>query len=81
MVLSILLTDTVRHAERNTPTSLSLIMTSSNTSDELKVGCMEKMIAPAQCPLPIDERALIRKMDLKILPMLFLCYVAAFLDR
>lgn len=42
---------------------------------------MEKMIAPAQCRLSIDERALIRKMDLKILPMLFLCYVAAFLDR
>ena len=31
--------------------------------------------------LRIDEKKLIRKIDLKVLPILFLIYIAAFLDR
>ena len=29
----------------------------------------------------VDHKALLRKIDFKVLPMLFLIYVAAFLDR
>lgn len=29
----------------------------------------------------IDERVLLRKIDRRVMPMLFLIYVAAFLDR
>jgi hypothetical protein len=32
-------------------------------------------------PSSIDERALIRRIDARVLPMLFVVYVAAFLDR
>ena len=34
-----------------------------------------------QCPSSIDEKALVRKLDFKILPMLFIIYLASFLDR
>lgn len=30
---------------------------------------------------PIDERRLLRKIDLHVMPMLFLIYIVAFLDR
>jgi hypothetical protein len=30
---------------------------------------------------PLDEQKLLNKIDLRILPMLFLIYIAAFLDR
>jgi hypothetical protein len=35
----------------------------------------------ADAGIPIDEAALQRKIDFRVLPMLFLIYVAAFLDR
>ena len=35
----------------------------------------------AQRPPSINEKVLVRKMDFKILPILFIVYVAAFLDR
>lgn len=34
-----------------------------------------------ECPRSINEAALVRKIDLRLLPMLFIVYVAAFLDR
>lgn len=34
-----------------------------------------------ECPPSINERALIRKIDFRVIPVLFLLYVAAFLDR
>lgn len=33
------------------------------------------------CPPSINEKALIRKIDLRVVPILFIIYVAAFLDR
>ena len=40
-----------------------------------------KATFPTQCPPSVNEKTLVRKMDFKILPMLFIVYVAAFLDR
>lgn len=37
--------------------------------------------APAQCPPSINERALVRRIDFRVLPVLFVIYLAAFLDR
>lgn len=37
--------------------------------------------AAVQVPSTINERALVRKIDLRLLPVLFVIYVAAFLDR
>lgn len=34
-----------------------------------------------ECPPSINERALIRRIDFKVIPILFVLYVAAFLDR
>jgi hypothetical protein len=36
--------------------------------------------SPSPTP-PIDEKALVRKIDMRVIPMLFIIYVAAFLDR
>ncbi|KAL8825954.1 MAG: hypothetical protein Q9191_004096 [Dirinaria sp. TL-2023a] len=37
--------------------------------------------ASIECPQSIDEKALVRKIDFRVLPVLFVLYVAAFLDR
>ena len=37
--------------------------------------------ATFETPSSIDEKALLRKIDLRVLPMLFILYLAAFLDR
>ena len=34
-----------------------------------------------EAPPSVDEKALLRKIDLRVIPMLFLLYLAAFLDR
>lgn len=34
-----------------------------------------------KCPPSVNEKALIRKIDFRVVPILFLLYVAAFLDR
>lgn len=34
-----------------------------------------------ECPPTINEKALLRKIDIRVIPMLFLLYLAAFLDR
>ncbi|KUJ08327.1 putative allantoate permease [Mollisia scopiformis] len=36
---------------------------------------------PLECPASIDEHALVTRIDRRLLPMLFVIYVAAFLDR
>jgi hypothetical protein len=36
---------------------------------------------PVTCPPSIDEKKLMRKIDFRLLPILFIIYVAAFLDR
>jgi hypothetical protein len=33
------------------------------------------------CPLSTTEKALVRKIDWRLIPMLFIIYIAAFLDR
>jgi hypothetical protein len=37
--------------------------------------------AAVQAPSTINEKALVRKIDLRLLPVLFVIYLAAFLDR
>ena len=49
-------------------------MTSSISSAENAAGALER-------PPPIDEQALLRKIDIRVIPILFLIYLAAFLDR
>ena len=34
-----------------------------------------------KCPPTIDEKALVRRIDYRLLPVLFIIYLAAFLDR
>ena len=34
-----------------------------------------------ECPPSINEKALVRKIDFRVIPILFVLYVAAFLDR
>ena len=41
----------------------------------------ERAPMPAQFSLSIDEKALLRKIDFRVIPILFIIYVAAFLDR
>ena len=56
-------------------------MSGSNVPDMEKLNEGEKLPSTPRCPPSINEKALVRKIDFKILPMLFLVYVAAFLDR
>lgn len=55
-------------------------MASSPNSDDQGSNGTEKY---SHSPLPstVDEARLLRKIDLKVMPMLFVIYVAAFLDR
>lgn len=41
----------------------------------------ETMTMAAQSFPSIDEKALLRKIDFRVIPILFIIYVAAFLDR
>lgn len=41
----------------------------------------ENMPIPTEIFLSIDEKALLRKIDFRVIPVLFVIYVAAFLDR
>jgi hypothetical protein len=40
-----------------------------------------KMLPASVAESPIDEGRLLRRIDLRVMPMLFLIYIAAFLDR
>ncbi len=51
------------------------VQVSDNTSDP-----QDSMDMPS-APSGINEKALTRKIDLRVLPTLFIIYVAAFLDR
>ena len=54
---------------------------------EAELGSSEKELSGSEKGsyeaerLNVDEKKLIRKVDLKVLPILFLIYIAAFLDR
>lgn len=41
----------------------------------------ERVPMPAQSSPSIDEKVLLRKIDFRVIPILFIIYVAAFLDR
>ena len=41
----------------------------------------ERASMPAQSFPSIDEKALLRKIDFRVIPILFIIYVASFLDR
>lgn len=41
----------------------------------------EAMLDQTMIETKVDEKKLVRRIDLRVMPMLFLIYVAAFLDR
>ena len=45
------------------------------------ISSMQDSMDMPSAPSGINERALTRKIDLRVLPTLFIIYVAAFLDR
>ena len=53
----------------------------SGANMSLEHDGMERAISPTECPASVDDKALVRKIDRRVLPMLFVIYVAAFLDR
>ena len=60
-------------------------LTASHFTDQVQVSenlsdMQDSMDIPSP-PSGINEKALTRKIDLRVLPMLFVIYVAAFLDR
>lgn len=56
-----------------------------NNSPEItsraSISSAEKAPATIEYPPTIDEKALLRKIDIRVIPILFLLYLAAFLDR
>ena len=44
------------------------------------IDSMETLSA-TRCPNSVNEKALLRKIDLRVIPILFILYFAAFLDR
>lgn len=58
-----------------TPTADQVILGSKNSTDS------EELSMSLQCPPSVDEKALMRKIDNRVIPVLFIIYVAAFLDR
>ena len=52
----------------------------STTEVEVEVKTIEASLPHAEEP-SVDLKTLLRRIDLKVLPMLFVIYVAAFLDR
>lgn len=55
-----------------------------NTPHSRESTSSENMLMPVktiQCPPSAVERALVRRIDCRLIPILFLIYVAAFLDR
>lgn len=60
-------------------------LTASHSTDQLQVSenlsDMQDSMDMPSAPAGINEKALTRKIDLRVLPTLFIIYVAAFLDR
>lgn len=50
-------------------------------ADSHRSASGENMPVLAQSLPSIDEKALLRKIDFRVIPILFIIYVAAFLDR
>ena len=64
--------------------SIRSLIASSHFTDQVQVSeNLSDMQDSMDMPTPsgINEKALTRKIDLRVLPMLFIIYVAAFLDR
>ena len=56
-------------------------MPGSSHSEAVELNGAGNANIPVKCPPSVNEKFLIRKMDFRILPMLFVIYVSAFLDR
>ena len=54
---------------------------SPDVISKASVSSAENAAVPLECPPNIDEKALLRKIDIRVIPILFLVYLAAFLDR
>ena len=61
------------------------LLTASHCIDQVQISentsAMQDSMEISSAPSDIDEKALTRKIDLRVLPTLFIIYVAAFLDR
>ena len=67
-------------------TTLSLILkdtvdVATHASDSHESTSNGSASNSVQCPSSIEEKALIKKIDVRVIPILFLIYLAAFLDR
>ena len=60
-------------------------LTASHCTDQVHIAentsDMQDSMDMPSAPSGINEKALTRKIDLRVLPTLFIIYVAAFLDR
>ncbi|KAF6220929.1 hypothetical protein HO133_002609 [Letharia lupina] len=54
---------------------------SPDITSRASASSAEKAPATLQGPSTIDEKALLRKIDIRVIPILFIVYLAAFLDR
>ena len=54
---------------------------SPDVTSKASLSSAEKAGVALECPPTINEKALLRKIDIHVIPMLFLVYLAAFLDR
>lgn len=54
---------------------------SPDVTSKGSLSSAENAPTAVECPPTIDEKALLRKIDIRVIPMLFLLYLAAFLDR
>lgn len=54
---------------------------SPHSTSRDSITSIEDASATIQPPPTIDEKALLRKIDTRVIPMLFVLYLAAFLDR
>ncbi|KAF6236749.1 hypothetical protein HO173_005040 [Letharia columbiana] len=54
---------------------------SPDITSRASASSAEKAPATLQGPSTIDEKALLRKIDIRVIPILFIIYLAAFLDR
>lgn len=65
--------------------SIRSLIASSHFTDHVQISenlsDMQDSIDTPSPPSGINEKALTRKIDLRVLPTLFIIYVAAFLDR
>lgn len=54
---------------------------SPSVTSRASISSAENATPTLECPSTVDEKALLRKIDVRVIPILFILYLAAFLDR